>query len=137
MSDTLQELRQIRKLEKVIATQEELVRMIAKLNGPFPTGGQKTFCKRCGFYYLYDMFIHEGELMCGDCRYKARTGRDPSHELHPGFNGTGYSEDENVNEYVGGLGSKTLGRTQHYTVHSGQAVRMLEGILDGCKASLK
>lgn len=124
--------------DEEIQEKQRIAELIYKLgDGAFPTGGQFIFCHSCGFYYNDDVYIYQGKVMCGDCRYKARTGRVPAHEPHPGFNGTGRTEDEDWNTFQGGRGSKTNGRFHNFGVDSELSARILEGILDDCKLSIK
>ena len=41
-------------------------------------------CYRCGEHFEYDIYRYHGEILCGDCRYYVRTGREAKHERRAG-----------------------------------------------------
>jgi hypothetical protein len=48
----------------------------ALANGPLPAG-MKRECQGCSRVCDSDIYIHNGATLCGDCRFKVRTGRWP------------------------------------------------------------
>lgn len=41
-------------------------------------------CTACGSLKDHDIYRYLGIVLCGDCRYVARHGREPHHDARPG-----------------------------------------------------
>lgn len=49
------------------------------MDGPIPSGE----CCRCAEKKSFDIYIYQGRVLCGDCRYYVRTGQLPVYGQRP------------------------------------------------------
>lgn len=63
-------------------------------DGPLPAG-MKPECRHCGVRKDSDIYIYKGRVLCGDCRYKVRTGKWPSYGKGTSSSAVAYQYESN------------------------------------------
>lgn len=98
--------------------------------GPIPKGK----CQECNRYCVCDIYRYRGRVLCGDCRYEARSGKRPRHE--PDHCENLPSEDPG-GAVTGELGSETLHRTLEFEAFSERHVAFINEWIDSFTLSLE
>lgn len=83
---------------------------------------EKGVCSACGCYFTDDIYVWCYSILCGDCRYIARTGQPPRKEPRTPRDTRELHEDRG---YDGGFGSETLHRFRRTEVVSQRHAEIL------------